>query len=261
MKIAHRILTRVTLLSLTFATAALAGREPVAIFAAASLGDCFKDIAAAFERDNPGLCVDLNLAGSQFLRTQIEQGARAAGFASADLSHVTALADAGIVDAPVAFAGNSMAVITPSRDTRVRTVGDLAAPGVKIVLAAPGVPAGAYAEELLRRVAASGCCGTGFAGRVAANVVSRETDVRAVFAKVAIGEADAGVVYVTDARNAPEVRAVPLPDSVNVTTSYWFAIPKGASRSDAGRAFLEYLRGVKGQAVLARHGFQPVPVD
>ncbi len=237
--------------------ATLAQAPTVRVFAAASLTEAFREIAAAFERRHPGVRVELNFAGTQVLRTQIEQGAPADVLAAADLEHADALQRQGLLGAHHVFARNRLVVVTPAGSPRVRALPDLAAPGVKLVLAGPAVPAGRYAAETLSRMEKSGRYGDGYRARVELNVVSQETNVRAVLAKVAMGEADAGIVYATDAAAAEgKVGVLPIPVELNVDAVYPIGL-LSASGSAGARAFVDEVLGPRGQDVLRRHGFLP----
>jgi molybdate transport system substrate-binding protein len=228
------------------------------VFAAASLSDAFREIAAAYERAHPGQRVELNLAGSPTLRTQIEQGAPADVFASADLEHAQALAQAGLLGPRRVFARNRLVVVVPARGAKVRALPDLAAPGIKVVTAGPAVPAGRYAGQVLDKLGEGGRLGPGFTARVRANLASQETSVRAVLAKVALGEADAGFVYATDAASAADrVQAIEIPERSNVIAEYPIAVAARSAAPEAAQAFVELVAGPAGQAILRRHGFAP----
>ena len=226
----------------------------VRVLAAASLTEAFGEIAAAFEASRPGTRVELSFAGSQMLRTQIEQGAPADVFASADHEHADALVRAGLLGPVRVFARNRLVVVTPAEGARVLSLADLARPGTRVVLAGPSVPAGRYAAAALRRLDAEGGLGAGFGARVRANVVSEETSVRATLSKVALGEADAGFVYATDASSASgKIRVLDLP--FDVVAEYPIGVLAGA-RSPAAAAFVDLVLGERGQAILRRHGFR-----
>ena len=237
------------------ATAPTASAETVRVFAAASLTEAFREIAAAFEAERPGTRVELSFAGSQVLRTQIEQGAPADVFASADGEHALALVRAGLLAPTRVFARNSLVVVVPGEAARVATLADLARPGTRVVVAGPAVPAGRYAAEALRRLDAEGGLGTGFGGRVLSNVVSEETNVRAVLSKVVLGEADAGLVYATDAlAGGSRLRVLELP--VDVVAEYPIGVVTGTRAPEAAAAFVALVLGERGQAILRRHGFR-----
>jgi molybdate transport system substrate-binding protein len=189
------------------------------------------------------------------LRLQIEQGAPADVYAAADRAHAAALVEAGLLEPPRVFARNALVVAVPARGARVVALADLARPGVRVVTGAPAVPAGRYAAEALQRLEAAGGLGPGFAARVRANVVSEETNVRAVLSKVVLGEADAGIVYATDAAAAgAAVRALELP--ADVLAAYPLGVVRGAADRPAAVAFVEMVLAERGQAILRRHGFR-----
>ncbi|HET8645116.1 MAG TPA: molybdate ABC transporter substrate-binding protein [Vicinamibacteria bacterium] len=238
------------LLAALAATAAPAS-APVRVFAAASLGEALRELAAELEPG--GLGTELNLAGTQVLRTQIEQGAPAEVYAFADVEDARVLQRRGLVQAPAVFARNALCVVTPAARPRVRALADLAGPGVKVVLAAPAVPAGRYAARVLERLEAGGL-GAGYRGRVLANVVSQETSVRLVLARVALGEADAGFVYVSDAHGEPRVAALTIPAAANVVAEYGIGLVSPRPRAEA-RAFVQAVLGPAGRRILAARGF------
>jgi molybdate transport system substrate-binding protein len=232
--------------------------DALTVFAAASLQEAFTEMARAFEQARPGTRVDLQYAGSQVLRTQIEQGARADVFASADLVQTDALHRAGLLAGATPFASNALVVVVPARKPIVTELAHLARPHTKVVTAATSVPAGRYTAELLQRLDASGLHGPQFKLRVLVNVVSQESNVRAVLAKVALGEADAGFVYATDAASAAtRVRTLAIPPAVNVPARYAIGVPGTSPRPELGGAFVAFVLAPAGQAILRRHGFGP----
>jgi molybdate transport system substrate-binding protein len=239
------------------APAGPAAAETLRVSAAASLTEAFTEIARAFERTHAGVTVELNFAGSQVLRTQIEQGAPVDVFASADRASLEPLEHAGLVGPGRVFARNRLVVVVPRDGARVARLADLARPGMKVVVASPTVPVGRYTTQLLSRLGAAGLFGDDFQARVEANVASRETSARAVLAKVALGEADAGVVYATDAAASAKARVIDVPARYDVVAEYPIAV---VTRGDAGEtalAFVELVLGASGQAILRRHGFAP----
>ena len=253
-----------SLLLVALGAGAAAAQDPpsLTIFAAASLSGPFRDLAGAFARRHPGTDVRLNFAGSQQLAVQLEHGARADLFASADERWMAYLADRGLLAAaPRLFARNRMVVIVPTtRRGPVRELADLARPGVKLVLAAAAVPAGRYSREVLARLEASGSFPDGYARRTLANVVSEEENVRAVVAKVQLGEADAGMVYASDALGGAVagLAVLAIPEELNVLASYPVAPLREARGAPSAAAFLGLLLGPEGRSILARHGFLPV---
>ncbi len=252
------VATLVLQLALGRATATAAPVEArLRVFAAASLTDAFREIATAFEGAHPGLAVELNFAGSQLLQTQIEQGAPADVFASADLVHAQALAQQGLLSGYDVFARNAVAVVVPAEGARVSQLSDLARSGVKVVVAGETVPAGRYANQVIASLSASGLFGASFQARVLANVVSREPNVRAVLTKVALGEADAGFVYVTDAQSARgRVRMLAIPEDYAAVGEYPIGLLTRAAAPVSARAFVTFVRGPAGRDVLRKHGFR-----
>ncbi len=226
------------------------------VFAAASLREAFTSLGTAFEAAHPEAHLVFSFAGSQTLRAQIEQGAPADVFASADERHMQALVAARRVQEPRAFATNELVVVVArARAGSLKTLAALPE-AARIVLGAPEVPVGAYTARMLER--ATRTLGADFETRVEARVVSREPDVRQVLAKVALGEADAGVVYRTDALAAKDkVALVPIPSEDNVRATYPVAVTLGARAPELARAFVESLSSPAGQRALAERGFLP----
>ncbi len=220
----------------------------VVVFAAASLKESFEELGALFEKEHPDVQVRLNLAGSQELRTQLEHGAAADLFASADEAQMAALQ--GLALSPAVFARNEPVVIVPGDAPPLR-LDDL--PRAKrIVLGDAAVPIGAYADRILARR------GAAFRRSVEAHVVSRELNVRQVLAKVSLGEADAAIVYRTDALAAgPKVRATRIPAADNVLAAYPIAQLRGAQHPALAAALLQLVLSPRGRAVLERRGFLP----
>ena len=231
------------------------------VFAAASLTDAFMTIGIGFEATHPGVKVNFNFAGSQILRTQLEQGAVADIVAFADQKNM----DASIADNLVAadeyqdFATNSMTIILPpSNPGTVSNIKDLARPGLKLVVADASVPAGEYARQVLTNLSKDPANGPDFNSKVMANLVSNETDVRQVVTKVELGEADAGIVYASDAIAAQELITIPIPDQFNVVAHYPIAILSHSPNRNLASAFVEYVASPSGQAIMSEWGFTPV---
>ena len=237
------------------------GFGEMTVFAAASLTDAFGEIASGFEARYAGTHVNLSFAGSSQLRAQILEGAPADVFASADQQNMDQVVAAGRISGnPQVFARNRLVVIVPAANPAgITTLEDLARPGVKLVLAQPDVPVGFYAREALAKMDGTEPFGAGFAERVLANVVSEETNVRQVVTKVQLGEADAGIVYVSDVTPGvqDQVATIAIPDAFNVIAAYPIAAVSGAPNPAGAAAFVSYVLSVEGQAVLARHGFLP----
>jgi molybdate transport system substrate-binding protein len=230
--------------------------EELVVFAAASLREVFEAVAADFERARPGTRVRLNLAGSQELRTQIEQGARADVFASADLKHMGPLEKQGLVDRPLVFARNEPVIVVPrGNPAGIRALTDLPR-SKRLVVGAPEVPIGGYTVRIFE--AAARKHGADLRAKLEASVVSRELNVRQVLAKVALGEADAGIVYRTDAQAGKhDVEVIPIPSDLNVIAEYPMATVKAAPAPGLARAWLDQVRGPEGQRRLAAAGFLP----
>jgi molybdate transport system substrate-binding protein len=233
-----------------------ASAETVRVFAAASLMEAFRDVAALYEQQHAGDAIELNFAGSQVLRTQLEQGASADVFASADLVHAEALKAAGLLGPHKVFARNRLVVVVPAGGPRVKGLQDVARPGVKVLVAGPTVPVGRYTTRALAKLGAAGLYGDDFQTRVQANVVSQETNVRAVLSKVVLGEADAGFVYVTDATTAEQkVQVIDIPERYNVVAEYLIGmVTRGAAATQA-QVFVDLVLGPEGQTILRKYGF------
>ena len=234
--------------------ASFAAAQTLTVFAASSLTEAFEEVALLLEQQRPGVEVVLNFAGSSTLSTQITQGAPADVFASADDAQMQVVADAGLVQGePVTFAHNRLVLVTPQASPvqRLENLGD---EGVLLVLAGPEVPIGGYAREAVGKLEA--LFGEGFAGRVLANVVSEEPNVRQVAAKVALGEADAAIVYATDAAALAGVRTIEIPDRANVVVSYPIVALRGSSELELAQAFIELVLSEAGQRLLAARGFR-----
>ncbi|MBI2775881.1 MAG: molybdate ABC transporter substrate-binding protein [Chloroflexi bacterium] len=231
------------------------------VYAAASLKAPLAAVRAAYESAVPGVTLTISSGSSAALRTQIEQGAPADVFLSADTANAQRLVDAGLAAGPaVPFAGNELAVVVPKDNPAgLRTPADLANPGVAIVAAGDAVPITAYATQLIENLAALPGYPGGFAAACAANIVSKEEDVQAVVAKIALGEGDAAITYATDVIARAGVTRVAIPPAANVRAAYAGVVVKAAPSSEAATAFLAWLAGSDGQAILAGFGFLPPP--
>ena len=219
------------------------------VFAASSLTDAFSEMGTAFTADHPGVKVVFNFAGSQQLRAQLEQGAVADVFASANAKEMNAAIQAGLVinGAQRDFVRNRLIVIVPHNNPGdIHSLKDLAKPGLKIVLAAPGVPVGGYAVAALDKMNAE--FGAAFSSTVMSNVVSYEDNVKQVVAKIQLGESDAGIVYTSDVTPAaaPKLITLEVPDKFNVTATYPIAVLKAAPQSDLAAAFVADVLSTQG---------------
>jgi molybdate transport system substrate-binding protein len=217
------------------------------VFAAASLTASFRSVAAAFEAEHPDIKVALNFGGSPTLVQQIREGAPADVFASADEANMQKLVEAGaIAGTPRIFAGNLLQIVVGKGNPHaIAGLADLTKPGLIVVLCGDTVPCGRYGLEAFAKAG------------VKAPAVSREPDVKAVLNKVALGEADAGIVYVTDVRAARDkVEGVGLPGSHNVTARYPLAALREAAHPEAARAFIAFVLSDPGTKILGDYGFQ-----
>ena len=204
----------------------------ITVFAASSLTSAFTAIGRDFEKANPGTTVHLVFAGSSTLVTQVQQGAAGDVFASADQPNMQKLIDDGLTrGSPTVFARNRLQIVVAAGNPKhLSGLRDLVRPDLVVVLCAPVVPCGRYANQAFGRAG------------VVVKAASQETDVKAVVTKVALGEADAGVVYVTDIKaGGPRVQGVDIPDSLNVIADYPIAILKETTNLPAAKAFVAYV--------------------
>ena len=237
--------------------------KTLTVFAAASLTESLTEIGKQFEAENHNVKVVFNFAGSQQLRAQLEQGAKADVFASANTKEMTTaiISDSLVVSGTQhTFVTNRLAVIVPkSNPGKITSLADLARPGLKLDLADPSVPVGQYALDMLGKMSQDATFGAAFKDKVVANVVSRENNVKSVVAKVRLGEADAGVVYSTDITfdAAKELTTLDVPDRFNVIAVYPIAPLKNAVEPKLASQFVDWVLSSKGQQVFAKYGFIP----
>jgi molybdate transport system substrate-binding protein len=239
----------------TPAAPAKAAETQLVIFAAASLREAFTALGADFEKTHAGVELTFNFAGTQELRTQLEHGAAADVFAAADQKHMDALVGDQLASAPAVFARNEpVIVVAREAVATVKSLADL--PRAKrIVIGTPEVPIGRYTLEILDRAAPT--LGADFRARVEKQVVSRELNVRQVLAKVTLGEADAGVVYRTDAQGKADLTVVRIPPEVNVIAGYPIAAVTNAAHPELAKAWVDHVLSAAGQKSLAAAGFLP----
>lgn len=246
----------------TAATGTLPG-EPVelVVLGAASLQDALERAATAYEAAAPGVRITVATDSSAALATRIEQGAPGDVFLSADTRNPERLVAGGFAAGePVAFATNPLAVIVPiDNPAKLASPADLARPGVLVIAAGEGVPITGYASELVANLARQPGYPAGFADAYAANVATREASVRAVVAKLELGEGDAGIVYLTDAVASTAVTPLPVPGGANVTATYAGLVLKESPNPAAAAAFLAWLAGPGGREILGPMGFGPAP--
>lgn len=219
-------------------------RGTVTVLAAASLTDAFTDLAGDFEHRYPGTHVELSFAGTPALVAQIEQGAPADVFAAAEEESMDGLVESGLVGEPLVFASNRMEIVLERGNPEgIFAIGDLTRPGLVVVLCDASVPCGRLADEVLDRAG------------VTVEAASREQNARSTLAKVELGEADAAIVYASDARTSHEVLGLIIPDDLNVTTSYPIAVIDDAPNASAARAFVEFVGSSDARPRLERAGF------
>jgi len=232
------------------------------VFAAASLTEAFTELGKQFEADYPGATVVFNLAGSQALSAQLGEGAPADVFASANTKEMAnAITAKRVADgSQQTFVRNKLVVIYPTDNPAgLATLQDLAKPGLKLVLAAAEVPVGRYSVEFLDKAVQDAALGAAFKDGVLKNVVSYEDNVKSVLTKVVLGEADAGIVYLTDISldNAAKVGRIEIPDALNAVATYPIAVVSDTAQPELARAFVDMVLSDQGQATLAKYGFLP----
>lgn len=259
-------LVRITLVALIF----LAGCQRPAqqtsapntleVFAASSLREAFQDAAERFQKDHPDAKIQLHFAGSQALKTQLQNGAHADIFASASPAHIDALSADGLTQDPHIFAHNKLVIVLPADNpAQIDSVEDLSR-AERLVVGAKEVPIGAYTLEFLAR--AEDLLSPGFRRAVEARIISREANVRLVLSKIELGEADAGVVYKSDARaHQGRLKVVEIPDDLNIKAAYMVAQinAPGAPEEprDLARAWVQFIQSPTGQNILKARGFSP----
>ncbi len=230
------------------------------VFAAASLVDAFAVVEADLEEANPNLDIVVETAGSQALVTQLQEGAEADVLATANTSTMQTAIDSGLIAGePEIFTGNRLVIVAPADNPAgISSLDDLASDDLNLVIASTEVPVGSYSRNVLCAYEASGAAPDGFIDAVNGNVVSEEEDVRSVLAKVQLGEADAGIVYASDAV-ASELAGTPLtvvefPADLDATAEYPIAAVEGGD-IDLANAFISYILSADGQATLESYGF------
>ncbi|HZQ31649.1 MAG TPA: molybdate ABC transporter substrate-binding protein [Mycobacterium sp.] len=225
-------------------TAAASGK--IIVFAAASLNKTFTAIGNQFKTDNPGSDVEFSFEGSSVLVTQLTQGAPADVFASADTANMGKAVKAGLVNGdPVNFASNTLTVaVAPGNPKHINSFQDLTKPGLNVVVCAPQVPCGSATQKVEQ------------ATGVHPNAVSEELSVTDVLNKVTTGQADAGLVYITDALGAGnKVTSVPFPEAANAVNIYPIAVLKQSKHAELARKFVDLVTGEAGQKILSAAGF------
>jgi molybdate transport system substrate-binding protein len=228
-------------------TSGAGGQRELSVFAAASLTEAFTELGDQYTAAHPDVKVTFDFAGSSDLVAQLQQGAPADVLATADTSNMDKVAS--LTGAPQAFAGNQLIIaVEPGNPEHITGLADLARKDLKVVLAAPEVPAGKYAGQALAKAG------------VTVEPVSLEVSVKGVVTKLSLGEADAGIVYVTDVDAAQgKIEGVAIPQDQNVLATYPIATLKDASSPEDAQAFVDLVLSAEGQKVLSRHGFLPAP--
>ena len=227
------------------------------IYAAASLMAPLESVKTAYEADHPGVQLTLAFDSSAALRTQIDQAAPADLFLSADVTNPQKLVDGGLTSGPVTtFAGNHLVVVVPKANPgSIETPADLARPGVRIVAAGEKVPVTVYTTQLIERLGAQAGYPADFASAYESNIVSREDNVKVIVTKLELGEADAGIVYVTDALASDKLTTVQVPPAAAVTATYGGVVVAASLQEAEAATLLTWIAGPDGQAILADFGF------
>ena len=236
-----------------------ASSTKLTVFAAASLDKVFPQIAAAFRQSHPGVTFTFNFAGTDTLATQIEQGAPADVFAGASAKYGVELSGKSLIDAPRTFATNTLVVVVPAANpAHIASLRDLTKPGVKLVIGDATVPIGAYTRKVLGNLDA--VYGAGYSAEVTKNVVSETLDVTSILTAVSLGNADAGFVYVTDARSAGDhVKTIALPAAAQAIASYPIGVVKASRSAATAQQFATFVLGPQAQAILRAAGFAAPP--
>lgn len=259
------LLPLLTLLMVMLLPASAHQNQTLIVFAAASLTDAFEEIGAAFEAATPGVEVVFNFAGSSTLAAQILQGAPADVFASASDAQMLLVAeDTLTADTPVTFARNQLALIVPADNpAAIDDLRDMADSGVQLVVAAPGVPVREYTNTLLDALADDPAYGPDYTAQVLNNIVSEEDNVRQVAAKIALGEADAGIVYQSDITPdiSDAVTIIPIPESINITATYPIAALRTSPAPELAADFVSFVLSDAGQDILEAWNFISIRAD
>jgi molybdate transport system substrate-binding protein len=243
----------------TASAAASATAAALTIYGAASLKGVLDNVKAAYEAANAGTTLTISTDSSSALETQIEQGAPADVFLSADITNPKKLVDKALADgAAVTYAGNKLTIIVPTANRAgIKRAADLARSGVKVIAAGDAVPITKYATQLVANLAKEPGYPTDFVTAYAVNIASKEDNVSAVVAKIELDQGDAGIVYVTDAKASTKVTTIEVPSAANVPATYSGVVVKASKHLAAAAAFLTWLTGLDGQAILRTFGFLP----
>jgi molybdate transport system substrate-binding protein len=259
------ILTLLIVLLVSLSATNAQDAQTLTVFAAASLTDAFEELATAFEAVNPGVDVVFNFASSSDLATQLAEGAPADIFASANSRQMQVASDAQRITGQVrTFVKNRLVLIVPADNpANIESLRDLSNEGVQLVVAAPDVPVRDYTDTMLDRLAADPGYGEDYRSAVIANIVSEEQNVRQVSAKIALGEGDAGIVYLSDVTPdiADQVIALPIPDALNTIATYPIAVTNDSANPELAQAFIDYVLSDAGQDMLVSWGFLSIRIS
>ena len=251
------ILMLVGIMNLIFDRTAEKSSSVVMVFAASSLTESFTAIGDLFETNNPDYDIVFNFAGTSTLNAQLNHGADADIFAAASESQIKLAYDNGFIENYTVFANNKLVLITPYGNSKVKTIADIGNQGVKLILSNENVPSGDYSRKTLLMMEESDLYGDRFYNRVIENVVSEEINVRQVVAKISLGEADAGLVYITDVihGNRNELNVIPIPDIYMPDILYPMAVITNGSYKLGASKFMEIVLSESGQELFSKHGF------
>ena len=233
--------------------------KPLIVFGASSLTEVFIEIGKSFEALHPSDKVIFNFAGSQALRSQVQQGAYADVIAFANTREMNTLVTGNLVikNSATIFLTNQLIVILPEQNPgNINSLADLSNKGVKLILASDAVPVGSYSRQVLSNLNA--LYGENYKNKVLANVVSEEDNVKQVVIKILLGEADAGIVYISDAVSAPSLKTIEIPPIYNIVAKYPIAILKETQQPYLAAEFIEFVLSKTGQLILQKWGFSPV---
>ena len=254
----------VMLAVLLLAVSAGYAQEPkeLTVFTAASLTGAFGEIGQMYKNET-GISVAFNFDGSQALRTQLENGAYADVFASANVKQMNAVKNEGLMNnsSVVIFTKNKLSLIVPKDNpAKIINLSDLAKPGLKIVMGTKDVPVGDYTLQILSKLGNDSAYGPDYKAKVLSNVISQETNVNYVVTKVALGEADAGFAYVSDITEnlTSKVDKIAIPDEYNVIAEYPMGILRESKYPVQSQKFISRVLSDEGKAVLEKYGFAPV---
>lgn len=263
MKRAARVVGALALTGAVFAACASARTAPaeLTVLAASSLSSTLPDLSIAWTKSHPTITLVTSTGATPALRTQIEQGAPADILLGADTTNAQALIDEGDAYGPLTeFATNQLTVIVPADNpAAIASPVDLAEPGVCVIGTGSDVPITKYATQLVRNLSHRPDYGADFATKYGANVCSHEDNVGAVVNKISLGEGDAAIVYVTDARSGQSLKTIAVPADANVVATYGGVVVKASPNREGAADFLGWLRSADAQAVLAAHGFGAAP--